>query len=75
MLKLLCGAGIMLFAYDNNTFILRSDLPYAENVTLELSDSVTKVTDIRRNAELSPNALNCLSLMLMPGKELILRIE
>lgn len=40
--KLDAPAGIMLFAYDNGTFIVRSDLPYVETVKVNISDADVK---------------------------------
>ena len=72
--KMYGGAGIMLFAYDNNTYILRSDLPYSEAVTLEFSAEVKSVTEARRGFELKMNDQRQLKMPLMPGMNLVFRV-
>ncbi|MCR5685799.1 MAG: hypothetical protein K6G81_10345 [Lachnospiraceae bacterium] len=72
--KLLGGAGIMLFAYDNDTYILRSDLPYSESVTLEFSPEVKSVNEGRRGFELKLNDQKQLKMPLMPGMNMIIKV-
>ncbi len=73
--KLLGGAGIMLFAYDNDTYILRSDLPYSESVTLEFSREVKAVTEARRGFELKMNDQKQVKIPLMPGMNMVFRVS
>lgn len=39
-------AKVQLFVYDNSRIVLRSDLPYAETVKLQLKDGFTQVKDL-----------------------------
>ena len=45
-IKISAPAGVQLFVYDNDTIIIRSDLPYVTLATLQLPDGKTKVTDL-----------------------------
>lgn len=44
--KLTAPAGVMMFLYDNDTLIIRSDLPYTEVVSLQLPDGKQGIVDI-----------------------------
>ena len=37
---------VQLFVYDNNKIIVRSDLDYAESITLELAEGISEVKDM-----------------------------
>lgn len=74
-LKLLGGSGIMLFAYDNDTYILRSDLPYSESVTLELAPDVKSVTEARRGFELKMDDHRQIRIPLMPGMNSVIKVN
>jgi len=43
---------VLLFPYDNDTLIVRSDLEYTETVTINLPDGVKSVTDIVRGIKI-----------------------
>ncbi|MCR5322587.1 MAG: hypothetical protein K6E85_04900 [Lachnospiraceae bacterium] len=73
--KLRGGAGIMLFAYDNGTYILRSDLPYSESVTLEFKPEVKTVTEARRGFELKMNDQRQVRIPLMPGMNTSIKVN
>ena len=45
-------AQAMLFVYDNDTFIVRSDLPYDETFTLVFDETVTGLKEIGTDTEL-----------------------
>ena len=74
-LKLLANSQIQFFAYDNNTYILRSDLPYSETVTLEFADTVTKVTELKSGRELKPDSRRRVILPLMPQTNMLFKVE
>ncbi|MCR5331296.1 MAG: hypothetical protein K6E62_08925 [Lachnospiraceae bacterium] len=74
-LKLLGGSGIMLFAYDNDTYILRSDLPYSDSVTLEFAPDVKSVTEARRGFELKMDDHRQIRMPLMPGMNAIIKVN
>ncbi len=73
--RLSASGKIQLFAYDNGTYILRSDLPYNEEVTLELVNKESKVTELKSGREFKPDSNGRLPLMLMPYNNMLLRIE
>ncbi|MBO4415921.1 MAG: hypothetical protein J5824_08085 [Lachnospiraceae bacterium] len=72
--KLLGGAGIMLFAYDNGTYILRSDLLYSEAVTLQFSPEVKSVVEARRGFEFKLNDQRQIRIPLMPGMNTVFKV-
>lgn len=59
-------AQIQLFVYDNDKVIVRSDLPYAERVTLKVVDGVKAVRDMVKGIEL-PVVEGKATLEMMPG--------
>lgn len=67
-------AKAMLFLYDNNTCIVRSDLPFDETFTLVFSSDVTEVSSLDggRHFELIDQKL---TLRLMPSSNLLLRLK
>ena len=73
--KLLAESQIQLFAYDNNAFILRSDLPYSESVTLEFAEGVKKVTELKSGRELKMNSDRKISIPLMSCSNFGFRVE
>ena len=73
--KLLAESQIQLFAYDNNAFILRSDLPYSESVTLEFAEGVKKVTELKSGRELKMNSDRKISMPLMSCSNFGFRVE
>jgi len=73
--KLLSESQIQLFTYDNNTFILRSDLPYSEDVTIEFDPAVKRVYELRSGRELKPDSANRLKLQLMPSVDALFGFE
>ena len=73
--KLLAESQIQLFAYDNNTFILRSDLPYSESVTLEFTEGVKKVTELKSGRELKMDSNRKISMPLMSCSNFAFRVE
>ena len=73
--KLLAESQIQFFAYDNNTFIFRSDLKYTENMTLEFAENVKSVTDLRFGRELKLNDQRQITLPLMPMSNLMIKVE
>lgn len=44
-------AKVMLFLYDNDTFIVRSDLEYAETITVNLPEDVKKIKELTTGRE------------------------
>lgn len=64
-------SGAMLFLYDNNTCIVRSDLPYTESFTLKLPENVTKVCDLVTGREYAV-AQGSLALQLVPSVNYVL---
>ena len=74
-IKLLAESQIQLFAYDNNTFILRSDLPYTETVTLEFAENVKSVKELKSGREFKINYKRQISLPLMPMMNTLLKVE
>ncbi|MBR6476172.1 MAG: hypothetical protein IKS98_12110, partial [Lachnospiraceae bacterium] len=73
--KLLAESQIQLFAYDNNAYILRSDLPYNESVTLEFAEGVKKVTELKSGRELKMNSDRKISMPLMSCSNFGFRVE
>lgn len=67
-------AMVQLFVYDNDTVILRSDLPYAEQISLKLPDGVTGVKEIVKNVEY-PAADGRLRLSMAPGINYVLALK
>lgn len=59
-------AGVQVFMYNNDKMILRSDLPYFENVTLRLKEGITEVRDIIRNKTI-PVQNHSVTVQLSPG--------
>ncbi len=53
MVKLSAPAGVQLFLYDNDTLIVRSDLPYTEVATLQIPDGKTKAIDLVNGTEIN----------------------
>ena len=73
--KLLAGSQVQFFAYDNNTFILRSDLPYTETVTLEFADTVTKVSELKTGREFMLDSKRRISFPLMSCMNMLIKAE
>ncbi|MBP5332197.1 MAG: hypothetical protein J6Y89_10145 [Lachnospiraceae bacterium] len=73
--KLLSGSGVAFFAYDNGTYILRSDLPYSEGITLEFAPEIKAVKDARSGRELKMNEAHQIRFPLMPGINTVLITE
>lgn len=67
-------AMVQLFVYDNDTVILRSDLPYTEQISLKLPDGVTGVKEIVKNVEY-PVADGKLRLSMAPGINYVLALK
>ena len=74
-IKLLAESQIQLFAYDNNTYILRSDLPYTETVTLEFAENVKSVKELKSGREFKINDKRQISMPLMPMMNTLLKVE
>jgi hypothetical protein len=74
-IKLFAESQIQLFAYDNNTYILRSDLPYTETVTLEFAENVKSVKELKSGREFKINDKRQISLPLMPMMNTLLKVE
>ncbi len=66
-------SGIQLFFYDSGHIIVRSDLPYMEDVTLKVADGVHMAKDIVRNVEL-PVTGGRLPLHTVPGVNCVLEL-
>ena len=66
-------SGIQLFSYDSGHVIVRSDLPYMEDVTLKVADGVRMAKDIVRNVEL-PVTGGRLPLHTVPGVNCVLEL-
>lgn len=66
-------SGIQLFSYDSGHIIVRSDLPYMEDVTLKVADGVRMAKDIVRNVEL-PVTGGRLPLHTVPGVNCVLEL-
>lgn len=66
-------SGIQLFFYDSGHIIVRSDLPYMEDVTLKVADGVHMAKDIVRNVEL-PVTGEKLLLHTVPGVNCVLEL-
>ena len=66
---------MQLFAYDNDAFILRSDLPYNESVTLEFAEGVKKVTELKSGRELKMDSNRKISMPLMSCSNFGFRVE
>ena len=66
-------SGIQLFSYDSGHVIVRSDLPYMEDVTLKVADGVRMAKDIVRNVEL-PVTGGRLLLHTVPGVNCVLEL-
>ncbi len=66
-------SGIQLFFYDSGHIIVRSDLPYMEDVTLKVADGVHMAKDIVRNVEL-PVTGGRLLLHTVPGVNCVLEL-
>ena len=66
-------SGIQLFFYDSGHIIVRSDLPYMEDVTLKVADGVHMAKDIVRNVELSVTG-GRLMLHTVPGVNCVLEL-
>ncbi len=64
---------MQLFVYDNDTFIVRSDLPFYESVTLLFAEEVKEVKDLIRNQTL-PVVNNKLTVQLTPGVNYVAEI-
>ena len=64
---------IQLFFYDSGHIIVRSDLPYMEDVTLKVADGVHMAKDIVRNVELSVTGGRLL-LHTVPGVNCVLEL-
>lgn len=62
-------AQAMLFVYDNNTFIVRSDLPYDETFTLVFDEKITGLKRIGTDKEI-PLTNHRLELRLSPASNL-----
>ena len=74
-LKMNAPAQIQLFAYDNDTFILRSDLPYTERVTLEFAEDVKAVKELRSGREMPLDGKKRMEIPLMPSMNMLLKTE
>ncbi|MDE7249283.1 MAG: hypothetical protein K2N82_05220, partial [Lachnospiraceae bacterium] len=59
-------AQVQLFVYDNDKVIVRSDLPYAERVTLKVVDGAKAVRDMVKGIEF-PVVEGKVTLEMMPG--------
>ena len=66
-------SGIQLFFYDSGHIIVRSDLPYMEDVTLKVADGVHMAKDSVRNVELSVTGGRLL-LHTVPGVNCVLEL-
>ena len=66
-------SGIQLFFYDSGHIIVRSDLPYMEDVTLKVADGVHMAKDIVRNVKLSVTGGRLL-LHTIPGVNCVLEL-
>ena len=67
-------SGILLLVYDNHTFILRSDLPYTESVTIHFKDDVKTVRELRHGVKISVTNKK-MSYLISPGVNYILEIQ
>lgn len=67
-------SGVMLFMYDNNTFIVRSDLPYDETFTLIFEEGIEKVTNLTMHREF-PVQNQQLQLRLSPSSNFVFKIN
>ena len=74
-IKLLAESQIQFFAYDNNTFILRSDLEYTESVTLEFAENVKNVKELKSGREFKMNDKRQISLPLMSMMNMLFKVE
>lgn len=72
-LRLSAPAGVMLFAYDNDTFILRSDLPYDESVTVTFDEDVVGVYSITYGRDFPLDGHRA-ELRLAPGVNYVCRL-
>ncbi|MCR5204312.1 MAG: hypothetical protein K6E47_04600 [Lachnospiraceae bacterium] len=73
--KLMGESQIQFFAYDNDTFILRSDLPYNEGVTLQVKEGIKSVKELMSGREFKIDDHGQVSLQLMPMMNMLLKIE
>ena len=73
--RLSASGQLQLFAYDNGAYILRSDLPFNEEVVLELKDKECKISELKSGREFKPDSNGRLPLMLMPYNNILLSIR
>lgn len=67
-------AQVEMFVYDNDMVIVRSDLPYTEQVTLKLAQDIKAVREIVKNVEY-PIADGRLHLFMAPGINYVLELK
>lgn len=67
-------AKVMLFVYDNDKVIVRSDLPYNETFTLKFQQEIKSVRNMVTGQELAVKE-KCLSMQLMPCVNYVLDIK
>lgn len=82
-IKISSAPKVQLFIYDNDTVIIRSDLPYIDVVSLQLPDGKTRLIDIRsgqefiatpQNKQAMEEIHNQVTLELTPGVNNVYRI-
>lgn len=66
-------AKVQLFVYDNDTVIVRSDLPYTEQVTLRLADGIKGVRELVKGFSF-PVSDGKLHLSMAPGVNYVLEL-
>ena len=64
---------VQIFAYDNDTVIVRSDMPYSESVGLKLAEGYTGVEDIVTGQKIAA-ADHKVTLQMTPGVNYVLKL-
>lgn len=67
-------AMVELFVYDNDTVIVRSDLPYTEQITLKMADGIIAAKEIVKKVEY-PVADGELRLSIAPGVNYVFELK
>lgn len=67
-------AMVQVFAYDNDMAIVRSDLPYTEQITLKMEGGISAVKEIVKNVEY-PVQDGKLCLPIVPGVNYVLQLK
>jgi hypothetical protein len=62
-------AGVATFAYDNQTIIIRSDIPYYENISLVVHDNEVELFDLIHNSEVKGTTEQALMYDFKSGKK------